>query len=107
MGDINERAPRTPTEAYLAELGGGNHETEIGVFEVVAAYQGLTDWHQVEWQRITAEDLPAVLEQLRARFTDPHDVLRAVAIIKGVTRYAWRQKLMSGHQLADVARWKA
>ena len=106
MNDMNGDKLKTPAEAYLAELGGGDNARVIGVFEVVAHCQGQTDWHLVEWQRLTSGDLPAVLEQLRARFPDPDDVLRAIAIIKGVTRCAWRQKLMSGHQLAEVAMWK-
>ena len=106
MDDINSERTKTPAEAYLAELGQGDHARAIDVFEVVARCQGLADWHQTKWQNITAEDMPAVLEQLRARFSDPEDVLRAVGVIKGVTRCAWRQNLMSGHQLAEVARWK-
>jgi hypothetical protein len=106
MDDMNENNLKTPAEAYLAELGGSDNARVIGVFETVAHYQGQTDWHLVEWQRLTSGDLPALLEQLRARFPDPEDVRRAIAIIKGVTRCAWRQKLMSGHQLAEVAMWK-
>jgi hypothetical protein len=106
MDDMNGDKLKTPAEAYLAELGGGDHARVIGVFEVVASCQGQTDWRLVEWQSLTSGDLPTVLEQLRARFPDPEDVVRAVAIIKGVTRCAWRQKLMSGHQLAEVAMWK-
>ena len=107
MDGINADISRTPAEAFLAELGGGDHTMVIDVFKVVAGYQGLTDWHMAQWQNITSEDLPPMLAQLRARFTEPDAVMRAVAVIKGVTRCAWRQKLMTGQQLSEVARWKA
>jgi hypothetical protein len=107
VDDMHTVVSKTPAEAYLAELGRRDHQMVIDVFEVVANCQGLTDWRLVQWEHITAADLPAILEQLRAKFTDPDDVLRAIAVIKGVTRCAWRQNLMSGHQLAEVARWKA
>jgi hypothetical protein len=98
---------QSPAEMYLRELPVSNHQKAIAVFEMVAGLQGLNDWRLTRWEQITADDLPLMLEHFRARYADPDDTRFAVAIIKGVARCAWRQKLISGSQLAVIGKWKS
>jgi len=86
-------------------VAGTSRQKAITVLEIVANFQGIDDWRLAQWQQITG-DLPGMLAQLRVRFPDPADTKSAIGIIKGVARCAWRQKLMSGQQLAVISKWK-
>lgn len=107
MEQTNTSHVLTPGEMYLTELPVSDHPKAIAAFEVVAGVQGLNDWRLAQWEQITVEDLPVVLEQLRATFTNPEDTRLAVSMIKGAARCAWREKLISGHQLALISKWKS
>jgi hypothetical protein len=97
---------QSPAEMYLAELPGAHHQEAILAFEIVAGSQGISNWRLAQWDQLTAEDLPALLTRLRATFTSADDVRLAVAMIKGAARCAWRQKVISGQQLAVISKWK-
>lgn len=98
--------PQTPGEAYLLELTGTSRQKANTVLQVISSFQGFDDWRQAQWQRITADDLPCILAQLHATFPDPADIKNAIGTIKAVARCAWRQKLISGQQLAVISKWK-
>ena len=106
MDHVKTDKPQSPAEAYLLEVAGTSRQKAITVLEIVATFQGIGDWRLAQWQRITVDDLPGMLEQLRATFPDPADIRSAIGIIKGVARCAWREKLMSGQQLAEISKWK-
>lgn len=106
MEDVKTNKPLTVTETYLLESAGTNRQMAIKVIELVAAYQGTVDWRLAQWQQITADDLPRILERLRSEYPNNADMKSAIGIIKGVARCAWRQKLMSGQQLAEISKWK-
>ena len=107
MDHLKTDKPQRPPEAYLLELAGTSRQKAITVLEIVANFQGIGDWHLAQWQRITADELPGMLEQLRTTFPSPTDLQFALGIIKGVARCAWRQKLISGQQLAVISKWKS
>lgn len=104
---MNTTVQQTPAEMYLSELPRSNHQKAIAVFETVASLQGFSDWRLAQWERITADNLPVMLEHFRAKYTDQNDTRFAIAMIKGVARCAWRQKLISGQQLAVIGKWKS
>src|SRR5437016_6133929 len=106
MDHVMTDKPQMPAEAYLLEVAGTSRQKAITVLEIVANFQGIGDWHLAQWQRITVDDLPGILEQLHATFPDPADIKFALGIIKGVARCAWREKLISGQQLAEISKWK-
>jgi hypothetical protein len=106
MDQVRTDKPQTPAEAYLLESAGTSRQKAISVFEIVANFQGVSDWRLAQWERITGDDLPGLLAQLHAAFPDPADTKTAIGIIKGVARCAWRQKLMSGQQLAEISKWR-
>jgi hypothetical protein len=98
--------PLSPAEVYLAELNEANHPKAVAVYQAVAEYQGYADWRLAQWQNITSDDLPGLQQHLRTRFGNPEDVQFAIRVIKGVTRCAWRQKLIPVHQLTEIGKWK-
>ncbi|HEY3291994.1 MAG TPA: hypothetical protein VGK87_17840 [Anaerolineae bacterium] len=106
MENENKDDLQSPGEMYLLELTGPSRQKASAVIAVVSSFQGYTDWRQAQWQRITAEDLPGILAKLQATFADPADVKNAIGTIKGVARCAWRQKVISGQQLAVISKWK-
>jgi hypothetical protein len=103
---MSANTPLTPAEMYLSEIPAANRPRAILAFETVASLQGLSDWRQTEWSRITERDLPIILEQFRVRFSTD-DTRIAIASVKGAARCAWRQKLITGQQLAVIGKWKS
>ncbi len=96
----------SPAEMYLAELNEANHPRAIAVYQAVAEYQDHADWRLVQWQNITSDDLPGLRQHLLTRLGNPEEVQFAIRVIKGVTRCAWRQKLIPVHQLTEIGKWK-
>ncbi|MCS6846531.1 MAG: tyrosine-type recombinase/integrase [Anaerolineae bacterium] len=93
-------APALPAAAYLAQqrsiVGRRAIESDL---RKIARLLGAEDWRDVDWTRLNAAAVQAVLAQLQGA---PATVNRALNTLRGVARAAWQLGAISAEELGRI-----